>query len=273
MTISTLSLSLLPASDSGATSSILGALYGNTSAAGSGNPVVALQTALKTETKGVATAANDPQTKREVAAFRAALASAKTPEDLLSNPDARKVLLTANGLGDQTAFAALAKKALLSDTSKPDSLASKLTDARWLTVAKTYDFANQGLKALQNPSVINSLINGYAEVQWRTGLDKQTPGLSNAIDFRTRANTITSALQILGDSTLRKVVLTALGIPQQIAFQSLEAQEKAITNRVDLEQFKKPAFVDQFTKRYLIAAGATASTTSTTTAGVSSLFA
>ena len=268
MNLSTLSLSLLPSSDGAANS--LGARSG--ASPGSTNPVLALQTALSTETKGVANAAKDPQTRREIAAFRAAVASAKTPADLLANADARKVLLTANGLGDQAAYAGLAKKALLSDTSKPGSLASKLPDARWLTVAKTYDFANNGLKALQNPAVVNSLVNGYAEVQWRTGLDKQTPGLSNAIDFRNRASTITSAVQILGDSTLRAVVTTALGIPKQIAFQSLEAQEKAITSRIDIAQFKNPAFVNQFTKRYLIAAGATAGTSTPSNTGVSSLF-
>ena len=272
MVLDTLSLSLLPSS-SGSSGSLLGALYGGTGASG-GNPVEALQSALKTETKGVAAAASEPQTKREVAAFRAAVASAKSPAALLANPDARKVLLTANGLGDQAAYAGLVGKALLSDTSKPGSLASKLTDTRWLTVAKTYDFANQGLALLKKPGVVDSIAGGYAEVQWRTGLDKSTPGLSNALDFRDRGGTITSALQILGDSTLRTVVTTALGIPKQIAFQSLDAQQAAITSRVDIGKFKDKAFVDQFTRRYLIAAGAAAAAAGTTApTGLAGLFA
>ena len=274
MVLDSLSLSLLPSKD-GPTSSLLDALYGNKSAAG-GNPVVALQSALKGEAKGVATAAQEPQAKREIAAFRAAVALAKTPADLLANPAARKVLLTANGLGDQVPYGALATKALLSDTTKPGSLASKLTDARWLAVAKTYDFANQGLAALKQPKVLDSIANGYAEVQWRTGLDKATPGLSKAIDFRSRAAGITSATQVLGDPVLRDVVTVALGIPKQIAFQPLEAQERAITSRLDLTQFKSPAFVEQFTRRYLIAAGAASAASSAgagTSTGVSSLFA
>ena len=64
---------------------------------------------------------------------------------MLADPVARKVLLTANGLGDQTDYAALATKALTSDTTKSDSLASKLSNKQWLTAAKTYDFANKGL--------------------------------------------------------------------------------------------------------------------------------
>lgn len=270
MVLDSSALSLLPGS-SGSTPSLLSALYGTTGSSG-GNPVTALATALKQETKAVASVAAEPASKRDIAAFRAAVAKAKTPAELLANPDARKVLLTANGLGDQAQYGALATKALLSDTSKAGSLASKLTDARWLATAKTYDFANQGLAVLKKAGVIDTLANGYAEVQWRQSLDASTPGLSNAIDFRSRAAKITTVDQILGDATLRKVVTTALGIPDQIAFQPLQAQEKAITDRLDITKFKKQDFVEQFTRRYLVAA-ASNNAASTPATGVTSLFA
>ena len=235
--------------------SLLNIIYGQASTGSAGNPIAALQTALRTQTKGVALAAAEPQAKREIAAFRTAVAKAKDVKTLLADPNFRKVLLTANGLGDQTGYAALATKALLSDTTKSGSLASKLTDTRWLAVAKTYDFANRGLALLKDPKVLDRLASGYAEVAWRKSLDASTPGLSNAIDFRSRAAGITSADQILGDPILRTVVTTALGIPKEIAFQPLDTQERAVTLRLNIAQLKSPAFVEQFTRRYLIAAG------------------
>jgi hypothetical protein len=278
VTLDKLSLNLLPSTSSQTSTDLLSAIYGTSTGGVTGNPIAALQLALKTETKSVAAVAKQPETARDIAAFRAAVAKAKTPAELLANPVARKVLLTANGLGDQTDYAALASKALLSDTSKTGSLASKLTDTRWLSVAKTYDFANQGLSLLKKSGVLDTLANGYAEVSWRQSLDTATPGLSNALDFRSRAGTIKTADQILGDKTMREVVTVALGIPKQIAFQSLQAQENAITSRLDVTKFKSASFVDQFTKRYLVAAGqAAATSTSTTitsaTTGLASLFA
>ncbi len=265
-------LTLLP-TPNGNSDSLLGALYGGSTAT-SADPIGALRTALKTETKGIAAAASVPQAKREIANFRTAVAAAKTPAELLANPDARKVLLTANGLGSQTDYPGLVSKALLSDTGKAGSLASKLTNAQWLATAKTYDFANKGLSVLKQKSTIDNIVNGYAEVQWREGLNATTPGLSNAIDFRARAATIKSATQILGDSTFREVVTVALGIPKQIAFQSLDAQTLAITSRLDVSKFKSAAYVDQFTKRYLIAAGNAAPAGSGSSgSGLSSLFA
>ncbi len=48
---------------------------------------------------------------------------------------------------------------------------------------------------------------------------------------------------------------TALGIPEQIAFQDIGAQEKAISSKLDISKFKDPKFVESFTTQYLIAAG------------------
>ena len=62
---------------------------------------------------------------------------------------------------------------------------------------------------------------------------------------------------------MRTVVTTALGIPQQIAFQSLGAQEKAISTRLDIKQFQDPKFVETFAQRYLIANSGSASATAT----------
>ena len=91
-----------------------------------------------------------------------------------------------------------------------------------------------------------------------------TPGLSNALTFRSEASTITSVDQILGDPVMRTVVTTALGIPLQIAFQPLQAQEKAISTQLDITKFKDPKFVESFVQRYLLAANSNAASTSTT---------
>ncbi len=244
-------LSLLPSTSTGGTD-ILSALYGTGAAAPGGNPIIALRTAIKTQDKAVAKQEKDPATARDIAAFRAAVAKAKTPADLLNNPTALRVLLTANGLGSQADYPALAKKALLSDTTDSKSLAHQLGNASWLSAAKLYDFAKSGLSVVQKPSVQDAITQGYAEVKWRESLDTATPGLSNALDFRDRASSIASVDQILGDSTFRNVVLTTLGIPQQIAFQPLEAQEKAVADRIDITRFKDQTYVEQFARRYLI---------------------
>lgn len=260
MTITSPALSLLQSMNTGnSTADLFSIIYGQ-SGSTSSDPVSSLLLAEKNETKNVAQQAKDPETKSAVNHFLSVVAKATDLKTLLADPIARDVLLTANGLGDQSSYTALATKALMSDANKTGNLASTLGDPRWLAMAKTYDFANQGLANLKTPKVLSTITAGYAAVKWRESLEVSTPGISAALDFRSRANTITSVDQILGDANLRKVVTTALGIPLQIAFQPIEAQEKAISSRLDIAKFKDASFVEQFTRRFLIANQASDST-------------
>jgi hypothetical protein len=258
-------LSLFQSADTSTTGELLGTLYGTSSTSSSGeNAIAALQQAEQNQTADIAATAKQPQVERDIATFTSVVQNAKSVSDILNNPTAMKVLLTANGLGDQVSYTALAQKTLMSNINDPKSLVNNLSNTNWTATVKTYDFANKGLSVIQNPKVISTLANAYAEVTWRQSLDATTPGLSNALTFRSEASSISSVDQILGDSTMRTVVTTALGLPLEIAIQPLQAQEKAISTRLNISQFQDPKFVDQFVQRYLIAAQSTSSTTSTT---------
>ncbi len=247
---------------SGAISGInLSLLYGSSSSGSvsGGNPVLALAQAEKNQAKQVAAEAKKPEVQRDVAAFRKAVAGAKDVKSLLANPTVQKVLLTANGLKDQIGSTGLVTKALTSKLSDPKSVANVLSNPAWKAAAATYDFANKGLTVLKDPKVLDTVANAYAEISWRKSLDAATPGLSDALTFRETAARVKNAVDILGDPVLRRVVTKTLGIPQEIAYQSLEAQEKAINSKVDVKQFKNKDFVESFAKRYLVAAAGQAS--------------
>jgi Protein of unknown function (DUF1217) len=257
--------SLYNSASGGAGSSLLDTLYGlgGQSANASGQtPVQALQSAETNHTQDVAATAAQPTVQHAIAAFTKAVTSATSVAQLLANPQVMTVLLTANGLGDQTAYTALATKALTSDLTDATSLANVLPNTLWKTAATTYNFAQNGLSVIQQPATIASITAAYTQTVWEQSLDASTPGLSSALAFRSQASSITSVDQILGNTTLRNVVTTALGVPQEIAFQSMNAQELAISSRLDITQFKDPKFVESFIDRYLIANSASASATS-----------
>ena len=221
-------------------------------AVSTGNPLTDLKLAQGNETTDVANEAKTPQVARDITAFRTAVTNAKDIQTALTNPNVLKVLLTANNLSSYIKYPALVQKALMSDPNDPNSLVNKLGDQNLLSTAKTFDFAGNGLNALQKPQVITTLTNGYAEVLWRQSLEKATPGLSNALAFLGQASKIKSVDNILGDAVNRAVVTTALGIPEQIAFQDLIAQEQAVSSRVSIAKFQDPTFVRSMTDQYLL---------------------
>jgi hypothetical protein len=176
-------------------------------------------------------------------------------DQMLNDPKVMKVLLTAGGLEEFASARGLVAKALKSDPNDPASLAVRLssTNPAWLSAARTYQFATQGLTVLRRPETLATVAQAYAEVRWREGLDATAPGVSSALTFKSIAASLDSPFKVLGNAVARDVVTTTLGLPKQLAFQSLDAQARAITQRVDLDRFKKPAFVDAFVRRYLIA--------------------
>lgn len=249
--------SLFPAS-----TSLLDAAYGpGGSGAGSSgpNPAQALAAAELNQTAGIKQAAARADVRTALAGFTKGVKSARNVAGLLANPAVMNVLLTANGMADQIGSIALATKVLLSKLTDTHSLANTLTDRRWKTLASTYDFASNGLKAIQSEKVIALIAAGYAKTAWETAQDIVTPGLANALVFKAKASTIKSIDQILGDRTLRTVITVALGIPEQIAFQSLTTQEQVIRSRLDVHKLQDPKFVEHIVQRYLIANNASAS--------------
>jgi hypothetical protein len=265
-------------SNGGVGGQILSALYGGGSAASGGtssvDPVTALQIARANEASDVKAEQNTPSVQFAIQAFTKAVNSAKSIQSLLSNQDFLNVFLTANGLGSETQYPALAQQALMSNPSDSNSLANQLrsTNSAWLGTVQTYNFFANGLSAIQDSKVISTIANGYAEVQWRDSLDQQTPGLSNALYFLANAEKFTSPDLILGDSVARTVVTTAFGIPPQIAYQPLQAQEQAISARLEFSKLSDPAYVQTITDQYLIQ-GQSGSQSSASASSVTSLFA
>jgi hypothetical protein len=101
------------------------------------------------------------QFKRDIAQFTQALGAANTPAQLLANPAALRVILTAHGLADQAGNSALATRALLSNPARSNSLLNQLKDPRWLAVNHLYAFATQGLAVLRNPDTVAGLCRCY----------------------------------------------------------------------------------------------------------------
>lgn len=255
---------------------MLQALYGGTSgstAASNENPITALQIAQANQTTDIANEAKTPTVQLAIQAFTKAVNSATSLKSLLTNPDFLNVFLTANGLGSEVNYTALAQQALISNPDDSSSLANQLatTNSAWASTVQTYNFYANGLAAIQNPTVLSTIANGYAEVQWRESLDEQTPGLSNALYFLANASSLTSADLVLGNSVARTVVTTAFGIPEQIAYQPLQAQEEAISSHLDFSKLSDPTYVQSITDQYLVQLQSSSSS-SNSNSSITSLF-
>jgi hypothetical protein len=101
--------------------------------------------------------------------------------------------------------------------------------------------------------MLEILTNGFTKYEYRTGLSAANPGMANAIYFMENAKTVKGPYDILGNGPMRRVVLGALGLPDQIAIQPVETQARAITARLKIADLQDPAKVRAIAERYLMA--------------------
>lgn len=216
-------------------------------------PALRRATAEGAEAKGMAREAKDPVTLSTLARFRQALDKAESIEQALTDPRVLKVLMPALGLPDQVGNPGLVRRALLSDPADPKGLAAQL-GAAWKAAAATLGAHAAGLDALRDPAMVQRLTDAYVKYAYRSGLDEQQAGLSDALYFLESAGRAERVFDILGDPVLRRVVTGALGLPEQIAVQSVEAQGRAVAARLRMESLKDERAVRMLAERYLIAA-------------------
>lgn len=208
------------------------------------------------EAKGVAQERRDPVTIRALDQFAKALGKATDLNKALADPRIQAVLLPALGLADKQGQTAILQRALTSDPADPKGLAARLGGA-WRSAAATLNLGKTGLDGLKDPATVKLLNEAYLSYQYRKGLDEQGAGVSDALYFKDKAAGVTDVYTLLGDPVMRRVVTGALGLPQGIAVQSVEAQARAISSRLDLEKLQKPGEVQKLIGRYLVSRAGT----------------
>lgn len=217
---------------------------------------------LKNKDKETAAIAKDPIVKRDLARLTSAIASAKTPEELLKNPAVRTTLLEGLGLADQKDNTALAIKALMSDTTKTGNLASQLTDARWSSTAKMLDFANSGLKKLKDPKTLQSILDGVVDYRRLTAISDKSQAVADALTVQGLDNKTPNVYTVLGNSVMRRVATTVAGLPNTLALQEVESQARSLNRNFDLREFSTENNRDKLIQKYLVTSAAANSTTS-----------
>jgi hypothetical protein len=245
--------------------SILGGSSGGTSA----DPAAALlafrrASATGAETKGVAQTAKDGAVKLALTRFTEGISRAKTVEAALRDPRVTDVLLPALGIPDGVDTPGLAVRALMSDPTNANSVASKLsaTDPRWKSAASTLNLSKLGLDGLRSATLQKTITDGYTAYQWRVSKDSEANGISDALYFKQRMATgkeLTS-YEVLGDAVLRRVVTGALGLPQTIAIQEVETQARAITSRIDLSKLTDTKQATKLAEKYVMSAAGSGTT-------------
>jgi len=215
--------------------------------------IAAYQIAVKEGDKALEKMAARKDVKAEVEYFRNNIQSVKSVDDLFKDRRMMQFVLDATDLGKESDKMGLIKKVLTQKADDSDSLMNKLIDKRFKAAASLLQLGEKGLAKIQRESTKDDLAELYVKNKYDAGLSKQNSGVPLALYFKENVSGVRNTYDILGDQRMRHVVTTALGLPLELANQSVEAQAAAIEKRMKLSDLKDPKFVDKLAKRFLMA--------------------
>jgi hypothetical protein len=176
--------------------------------------------------------------QKEIDYFREKVKELKSPEDLFKNRRLMQFVLSAYSMDDELQYMGRMKKILLSKLTDVNSLAQKMADPRFREINQDLLMGDFGVNVLKSSSMVEKLVDRYITNEYEKDLGNQNPALREASYFLRKIGTVNSSLDILGDKILRSVTTYTLGLPDEIAFQSIQRQQQLIDKRIDVTKFK-----------------------------------
>lgn len=177
--------------------------------------------------------------KKDIEYFRAQMPKISTPEQLVKDRRLLMFVTSAFALDGEEKFGARIRKVLESDLKDPNSFANRSIDPRYKQLAEAFKYKQFGDFYFKNN--LGDITNRYVRNEFEKSLGQKNPALREAAYFLRTIGDVKDTFQILGDKVLREIVTTALGLPPNIAVQSIETQKRLIDAKLDITKFQSEA--------------------------------
>lgn len=195
---------------------------------------------------------NRTDIQTEIAYFTENIGAVETVDDLFGNQRLLSFILKAYDMESEAQYPGKMRKILESDLSDEDSLANRFQDPRYRQLTEDLNLYAAGVTQLTSQSTIDSIVERFQQTEYEKHLDEQAPGVRVAIEFERRLDSAETTLNLLSDSVLREVVTVANYIPQEMAYQEIDAQIATVERKVDIAELKNdPDNVEKMVLRYL----------------------
>jgi len=198
---------------------------------------------------------DDPSVRRDTDYFRARIGSVTTAGALVSDRRLLKVALGAFGIDADINNRFFIQKVLDDGTLKPDALANKLADKRYLEMSRAFGFGDYAIPSTRLSGFADRIVTAFETRQFETAVGRQDDTMRLALNAEREFAMLagknlsndTKWYSIMGSAPLRNVMETAMGLPQSFASIDLDQQLAVFKDRA--ERFFGTAEISQFADR------------------------
>lgn len=221
----------------------------------------------RTMTAQKAAYAGSAEIKRDEDYFRAKIGSVTTAEQLVSDRRLLKVALGAFGLGDDINNRYFIRKVLEDGTLNTDALANKLSDKKYEKLSAAFGFGDFSTPRTKLSTFADEILSAYETRSFEEAVGEQSDDMRLAMNAQRELATLgaksssenTKWYTILGDTPLRQVFQTALGLPTAFAQLDVDKQLVMIRQKAkeqlgsdSVAQFTDATATDKLVRRFLI---------------------
>ena len=180
--------------------------------------------------------AAQPQIARDTGYFHDNIARVGTAEDLIRDYRLLSVALKSHGLEDDIGNRAFIRKILESDLSDPKSLANRLSDQRYVDLARSFGFGGEDPAKTTDPEFAGRIAADYIQAEFELRVGESDNDLRIALNASRELATIGQSessedskwFQILGSPPLAKFVQEALGLGSNLSKLPIDSQLVAL---------------------------------------------
>lgn len=205
--------------------------------------------------------------KRETEYFRENIGNITSAEDLMSDRRLLSVALGAFGLDEDINSTFFVQKVLTDGVISEDALANKLSDKRYLEFSKAFGFGDLGTPNTVLSTFPDEIISKYQDSQFEIAVGEQDDSMRLALNLDRELAAIASKdttdngawYGIMGNSAVRSVFETALGLPKSIGSLDLEQQLSGFREKTEryfdsgeIAQFSDPEKRDELVRLFLV---------------------
>lgn len=208
-------------------------------------------------TKSLARTAKQTEVQRDTDYYNKTIGTIKSVDDFMKNDRIYRYAMKAYGLEDMIFAKAMIRKVLEGGVDDEKSYANKLTDPRFKTLAKAFDFKALGAAATATEAAQKQTVDAFVRQRLESNAGEQNEGVRLALYFQRKASSVTSPYGILADKALLKVYQTAFDVSALTSAQSIETQAATVKKLLDIKDLQDPKKVEKiiqkFTAKYDIA--------------------
>lgn len=183
-----------------------------------------------------------PVAQREMNYFRENIGNISSAEQLVGDFTLMKVALSAFGLQEDVSNKFFIRKVLEEGVIADDSLANRLSDARYAALSKAFGFGGLGEPRTALSSFPDEILSAYEDQAFEVAVGDVQPELRLALGLERELETVLENSSsadarwygVMGSSPLREVFETALNLPE--TFAALDIDQQLVVFRARSEE-------------------------------------